>query len=135
MWTKLKSPEYVSFYEDFLKNREIDSKSLTGMRLMLEAVKYLQSKSYAEQLFGFTSMATFQVTSAPKFGEEGHLFVHVSIDVDRPTMYKLYVREIEKGWLDVAPVEYVYCGQKEFPQIVDELVGRVIKYTEQENEN
>ena len=104
------------------------------MKLMLSAVEYLQAQDYAEQLFGFTSMAMFQVTTAPSCAVDGHLFVHISIDIDRPTFYSIYIRKIEQGWGEVKPEEYIYCNKQEFPQLIDELVGKVGKYTEQESE-
>lgn len=105
MWDKLTSTKHLRFYEESIKSYEAQAHSVGEKMagLMLGAVKYLQSLECANRLFGFTSMGAFQVTSAPKHGEDDHLFLHVSIDLESPSFYALYIRGIEQDWVDIRP--------------------------------
>ncbi len=90
---------------------------------MVRAVRYLQSRPYAPALFAFTSLAHFQITTAPSYAEcKRHHYV--SIIWAFPER-QFHLRYLTRGWTSEQPPDRV-CVEAEFPVIVDAFIQRLL---------
>lgn len=98
MWGPLKSPVYPEFYEDMQRNRRTNSEDWTPM---IQAVRDLQALPVADSLYAFTSLAHFQITTAPTYEESAsHSFIGLVWDCYAHRFRVSYGR-CKDGWLDL----------------------------------
>ena len=120
MWTPLQDPCQVAFYEEM--NRESSAPG-EDWQPMVRAVQYLQSRDYAPLLFAFTSLAHFQVTTAPSYAEcERHHYVGITWAYAERLFY---LRYFTKGWTSERAPDRD-CTEADFPAVVDAFVRRLL---------
>lgn len=123
MWAPLQHPRHVEFYEEYHRDRYHPGED---WQPMIRAVRYLQSQSYAPSLFAFTSLAHFQVTTAPNYAErDGHHWVSVTWNFSR--------RQFGLGYSTDPPNIFLSCEETAFPAAVDSLIQRLFLQSPESN--
>src|SRR5580765_6063468 len=126
MWGPLQNPEHVEFYEDFNRRRSAQQEDWMPM---VRAVQHLQSLPVASQLFAFTSLWRFYVTTAPSYSEAHAHREHraVSIIWQWPHRhFRLSFSTLTKGWVDDwEPHEL--SGESSFASSVEPLIRRLVE--------
>ena len=116
MWALLEHPRHVEFYEEYHRGRYHSGED---WQPMVRAVRYLQSHSYATSLFAFTSLAHFQVTTAPSHAErEGHHCVGITWHFPR--------RQFGLGYSTDPATVFQTCEETAFPAAIDALIQRLL---------
>jgi hypothetical protein len=92
---------------------------------MVRAVQHLQSLTSASQLYAFTSLWRFYLTTAPTFQECGR---HPAINTNwhwRERQFRLAFNTLAKGWAaDWQPEQS--CDETSFPSTVEPLIPRLL---------
>jgi hypothetical protein len=104
MWGPSKSPAYPEFYEDMQRNRHTSSEDWAPM---IQAVRDLQTLPVADRLYAFTSLAHFQITTAPTYEEsQSHSFIRFIWDC-YAHRFRISYGRCKDGWLDLPFTEHV----------------------------
>lgn len=109
MWADLRDPGFVEFYRDLGEDWEP----------MVHAVQYIQAQPWAESLFAVTSLAHFQITTAPSYAEQdGHRFLILTW-LPREHSFRLA--------FDSDPKKNArQCSELELPNAINALVNRLL---------
>lgn len=115
MWAALQHPRHVQFYEELQRDRYERGED---WQPMIRAVQYLQAQPYASQLYAFTSLADFHITTAPSYEDfQGHRTVGVTW-MFRDRAFRL---SLGKSWSGRRQNERT-CEERDFPSNVDSLI-------------
>ena len=96
MWAPLQHRGHVAFYERM---------EIGDWQAMIQLVRDLQSLAVASRLSAFTSLAHFQIATAPSYQEcDGHEFI--SLTWDWPSrLVRVSRGSCDRGWADDLPFE------------------------------
>lgn len=120
MWAALQDPGFLVFYQDFHDGRYVRDEDWEPM---LRAVRYLQSQPYSPELFAFTSLAHFHVTTAPTFEAcAGHHSVGITWAFAERRFHLRYHTE---SWIADRPPEII-CNETTLGAAVDAFVQRLL---------
>lgn len=104
MWGPLKLPAYPEFYEDMQRNRHNNSEDWAPM---IQAVRDIQALPVADKLYAFTSLAHFQITTAPTYQEsQSHSFIRFIWDY-HALRFRISYGRCKDGWLGLPFTEHV----------------------------
>ena len=121
MWAELKHPRHVEFYREFHESRDEFEEDWMPM---VRAVEYLRSQDYAAELFAFTSLAHFRITTAPSYAEQaGHSCVGVTWS-SRDRLFGLGFWELESVNGE-SEISITKCSEEEFPSLVGAFIIRL----------
>lgn len=92
---------------------------------MARAVQHLQSLAVAPQLYAFTSLWRFYLTTAPAFHEREK---HYSVTIlwrwpDR--VFHIAFARLADGWVDDLPPNEI-CDEAAFPAVIELFISRLL---------
>lgn len=121
MWTPLRHPRQVQFYEEFHSGRQ---KADADWMPMVRAVQHLQSLGVAPYLFAFTSLWRFHLTTAPTYQECGE---HCSVTIIwrfTDKRFEIAFGRLAGGWVDDRRPEQI-CNESAFPVVIEPFIQRL----------
>lgn len=89
---------------------------------MVRAIEYLQSLECAGELFAFTSLVHFQVTTAPNYHESES---HPCVGITWRNRDRLF--ELSFGKIGTNREDHFKCTEKQFPSAIEALLLRLVK--------
>ena len=121
MWTELTDPRQIEFYREFHEGRREQDEDWMPM---VRAIEYLQSQHYAKDLYAFTSLVHFQVTTARTYQEQaGHSCVGITWNYRRRS-FGLTFWAFDRHNGDTQK-DIIICAEDELPSAVDALILRL----------
>ena len=92
---------------------------------MARAVRHLQSLAVAPQLYAFTSLWRFHLTTAPSYYECDR---HCSITVIwhwPEQVFHIAISRLADGWVNDRPPEQI-CDESAFPVVIEPFIQRLL---------
>jgi hypothetical protein len=120
MWAPLQHPGHLELYREL----EHACYLTEDWQPMIRAIEYLQAQPYASELFAFSSLANFHVTTAPCYQDfSRHGVVSITWSVDRK-QFSLALGKPRSHRRESGRT----CEERDFPTSVDSLIqGLLIK--------
>jgi hypothetical protein len=122
MWGALQHPRHAEWYEEFHAKRQSHDEDWLPMA---RAVRHFQSLAVAPQLFAFTSLWRFHLTTAPSYHDCDR---HCSVTViwrwpDR--VFHIAFGRLADGWVDDRPPEQI-CDESALPGVIEPFIQRLL---------
>lgn len=122
MWASLQHSGQVEFYQKFHAGRQSEEEDWMPM---VRALRHLQSLPAAPNLFAFTSLWRFHITTAPTYAECDR---HSSVTVIwrwSERCFHLAFGPLASGWVDDRPPEQI-CDENAFTSTVEPFIQRLL---------
>ncbi|NBR86621.1 MAG: hypothetical protein EB141_07515 [Verrucomicrobia bacterium] len=122
MWAALQHQSHVECYEEYQQHRTSPDQEWMPM---VRAVQHLQTLPVAPQLFAFTSLWRFHVTTSPTYRECAQ---HCSISIIwmwTERRFHIAFGPLANGWLDDRPPEQI-CAESAFAAVVEPFIQRLL---------